>query len=192
VKSFRIGDFTPGQVAELYGQHTAETGQEFTPEAVRRAYGYTQGQPWLVNALAREITQEMRIKPPEPITAAHVDEAKDRLILARATHLDSLAARLNEPRVRKIIEPLLVGGFVATDPTYDDDMSYVRDLGLIARKDPVAVANPIYREVIVRVLGAHAAGAVTARRPSVLRKRPDPEFSRTRTPSGREITLLRA
>ena len=24
-------DFTAGQVAELYGQHTTETGQEFTP-----------------------------------------------------------------------------------------------------------------------------------------------------------------
>jgi hypothetical protein len=31
VKSIRIGDFTAGQVAELYWQHTAETGQESPP-----------------------------------------------------------------------------------------------------------------------------------------------------------------
>ena len=161
VESFRIGNFTAGQVAELYGQHTAETGQEFTPEAVDRAFGYTQGQPWLVNALAREITVKMGIKPPEPVTAGHMDEAKDRLILARATHLDSLAARLNESRVRAIIEPLIAGGEVAADPAYDDDVSYVRDLGLIGKSDPVAVANPIYQEVIVRVLGARARGSVT-------------------------------
>jgi hypothetical protein len=96
VKSFLIKNFTAGQVAELYGQHTTQTGQEFTPGAVQRAFDYSQGQPWLVNAIAREITREMRVKPPEPITSGHVDEAKDRLILARATHLDSLAARLTK------------------------------------------------------------------------------------------------
>jgi hypothetical protein len=46
-------DFTPEQVRELYAQHTAETGQEFTGEAVERAVESTAGQPWLVNPLAR-------------------------------------------------------------------------------------------------------------------------------------------
>jgi hypothetical protein len=161
VASLRIGDFTPAQVAELYGQHTAETRQEFTPEAVDRAFGYSQGQPWLVNYLAREITREMRVPPAEPITAEHVDEAKERLILARRTHLDSLAARLREPRVRKIIEPLIAGDLVEADSTYDDDVSYVRDLGLIKEGRPIEVANPIYREVIVAQLGARAADSVT-------------------------------
>jgi hypothetical protein len=94
------------------------------------------------------------IEPPEPITAEHVDEAKDRLILARATHLDSLAARLNELRVRKFIKPLIVGGEVTADPSYDDDLSYARDLGLIRQSAPLAIANPIYKKVIVRILGA--------------------------------------
>jgi hypothetical protein len=35
-------------------------------------------------------------------------------------------------------------------------VAYVRDLGLITHKNPVEVANPIYREVIVRVLGEDA------------------------------------
>jgi hypothetical protein len=162
VKSFRMNDFTAEQVAKLYSQHTAETGQEFTSEALDRAFAYTQGQPWLVNAIAREITFEMGIKPPEPITAAHVNEAKERLILARATHLDSLAAKLHEPRVRRFIEPLLAGDEVTDDLTYNDDASYVRDLGLIAVDRPVRVANPIYKEVIVRTLNAWARDSVTA------------------------------
>jgi hypothetical protein len=161
VKSFLMHDFTPEQVAELYGQHTAESGQEFTPAAVQRAFEYTQGQPWLVNAIAREITREMRIQAPEPITAEHVDAAKERLIIARATHLDSLAARLNEPRVRRFIEPLIAGGQVVADPAYNDDASYVRDLGLIRQRGPLAIANPIYKEVIVRVLNAYARDSVT-------------------------------
>lgn len=69
VESLRIANFTPEQVVELYAQHTAETGQPFTPEATDRAFEYSQGQPWLVNALAREVTQAMRVSPPMPITA---------------------------------------------------------------------------------------------------------------------------
>lgn len=161
VKSLRIKDFTREQVAALYGQHTAETGQEFTPAAVERVFGYTQGQPWLVNALAWEIIGEIPIKPPEPITVPHVDQAKERLILARATHLDSLA-RLREERVRKVIEPLIAGTIPEADPAYDDDVAYVRDLGLINEGRPIAIANPIYREVIVRVLGDRTADVVTA------------------------------
>jgi hypothetical protein len=152
VASLRIGDFTFEQVAELYGQHTTESGQEFTAEATRRAFDYTQGQPWLVNAIAREIVEEMRVAPSLPVTADHVDEAKERLIVARATHLDSLVARLYEPRVQRVIEPLLAGTLPEADATFNDDVSYVRDLGLVANR-PLRVANPIYREVIVRVLG---------------------------------------
>ena len=162
VASLRIGDFTQEQVTDLYSQHTAETGQEFTSEAVDRAYCFTKGQPWLVNALAREIIEEMRIEPPVPITAAHVDEAKERLILARATHLDSLVARLQEPRVKRVIEPLLTGQITEADAAYDNDVAYVQDLGLIRQGNPVAVANPIYREVIVRVLAAGVDRQITA------------------------------
>jgi hypothetical protein len=70
-------------VAELYGQHTTETGQEFTDAAVERAVELTAGQPWLVNALANEIVEELAVPPTEPVTAEHVEQAKERLILAR-------------------------------------------------------------------------------------------------------------
>jgi hypothetical protein len=152
LKSLRIGDFTPEEVRQLYGQHTAETGQDFTPEAVELAAELTAGQPWLVNALAAEIVEEMAVPATEAITAAHVEQAKERLILARATHLDSLAAKLAEPRVLRVIQPVLAGT-VAQFDDYDDDVQYVRDLGLVAPRAPVRVANPIYREVIARVLG---------------------------------------
>lgn len=153
VASLRIGDFTPDEVTELYAQHSTETGQQFTTEALERAFCYTQGQPWLVNALANEIIEEMRVEPPTPITADHVDEAKERLILARATHLDSLVSKLYEPRVQRVIEPLISGELPEVDQTFNDDVSYVRDLGLIAPGRLLKVANPIYKEVIVRVLG---------------------------------------
>lgn len=163
VDSIRIGDFTAEEVATLYAQHTEETGQEFTPEAVERAFGYSQGQPWLVNALAREVIdpRKMAVAAPEPVTAGHIDTAKERLIRERAFHLDSLADKLREPRVKRFIEPLLAGTGIAGADAYDDDLQYVRDLGLIAQDAPIRVANPVYREVIARSLTARAQDQVT-------------------------------
>ncbi|WP_437714878.1 ATP-binding protein [Sorangium sp. So ce448] len=162
IESLRIGGFDRDEVRDLYGQHTAETGQVFTEEAIERAFALTAGQPWLVNALAREIVEKLVIPPDEPITAAHVEEAKERLILARATHLDSLVHRLTEPRVRRVLEPVLAGTYEGGGDTYDDDLSYVRDLGLVAPDNPLRIANPIYREVIVRVLASPAEARVPA------------------------------
>jgi hypothetical protein len=161
LESLRLGDFTAEETAELYGQHTAETGQQFTPQAVDRAVELTAGQPWLVNAFAREIVEKLRVPAAEPITVEHLEQAKERLILARATHLDSLAAKLVEPRVHRVIEPVLAGTLDQPDP-YDDDTQYVRDLGLIAPTRPVRIANPIYREVIVRVLTTNVEDRVLA------------------------------
>ncbi len=160
VESLRIGDFSAAEVRALYAQHTADTGQAFTEDALARAFELTAGQPWLVNALAREVVRNMGVAPPEAITADHLDQAKERLILARQTHLDSLVARLMESRVRAVIEPLLAGTLIAED-TFDDDVRYVRDLGLVAPDRPLRVANPIYREIIVRVLAGKGEEAVT-------------------------------
>ncbi|HEX6470157.1 MAG TPA: AAA family ATPase [Streptosporangiaceae bacterium] len=153
VASLRLGDFSFGEVAELYGQHTEATGQRFTPEALQRAFEATRGQPWLVNALGWEITWNMRAEPPEPITDDHMDQAVERLIIARETHLDSLAARLQEPRVKRFVEPLVAGTLPDVDAGYHDDLMYARDLGLISPGKPLRIANPIYQEVILRVLG---------------------------------------
>ncbi|HEY8375027.1 MAG TPA: AAA-like domain-containing protein, partial [Nannocystis sp.] len=57
--SLTLRNFTADEVRELYAQHTADTGQVFTPEASRRAYELTGGHPWLVNALAKEAVEEL-------------------------------------------------------------------------------------------------------------------------------------
>ena len=52
-ESLRLGDFTRADVEKLYAQHTEETGQRFEPAVIDLVWDLTQGQPWLVNALAR-------------------------------------------------------------------------------------------------------------------------------------------
>lgn len=165
LESLRIGDFTQTELRALYAQHTADTGQVFTEEALSQAWELTAGQPWLVNALAREIVEKLPVPPSEAVTGDHVEEAKERLILARATHLDSLAHKLREPRVHRVIEPVLSGTYEGGGGAYEDDLSYVRDLGLIAAHNPVRIANPIYREVIARVLASPVESQLPAPAP---------------------------
>jgi hypothetical protein len=152
VKSMKLASFTNEQVHNLYLQHTEETGQIFEHEALDLAFELTQGQPWLVNAVAREIVEEMKVPLSVSITARHIDQAKERLILARATHIDSLVSNLQKTRVRRLIEPIMAGGLVVGVDSYNDDLLYLQDLGLIAPNNPLRIANPIYREVIVRIL----------------------------------------
>ena len=152
-ESLRLGDFSPQEVESLLGQHTAETGQAFTEEARRGVWELTQGQPWLANALAYEacFRDKAGRDRSRPITAGAIQDAREQLILRRDTHLDQLTDKLQEERVRRVIEPLLSGAG-ATESILADDLQYVRDLGLVARDRPVRIANPIYREVIPRDL----------------------------------------
>jgi hypothetical protein len=152
VESLTLRDFTPTEVSTLYAQHTADTDQVFTPAALARAFELTQGQPWLVNALARQAVEVITPDPAIAIDVVQIDAARDRLVQRQDTHLDSLAERLREPRVRAVIEPLLAGMVPTELPT--DDLQFVQDLGLV-RMDPQAglvIANPIYAAVIPRIL----------------------------------------
>jgi type II secretory pathway predicted ATPase ExeA len=152
VSSVTLRDFNEVEVAELYGQHTEATGQIFTIEAIATAFELTQGQPWLVNALAKEVVEKLVKDPTVAITSAHISQAKEILVTRRDTHLDSLAERLREPRVKAIIEPMLAGLELGDVP--NDDIQFVIDLGL-CKMHPfggLTIANPIYREVLPRVL----------------------------------------
>lgn len=62
---------------------------------------------------------------------------------------------------------MLNGDYPEADSTYNDDVLYIRDLGILASKDPLHIANPIYKEIIDRVLFApFSGGMVVEYRPS--------------------------
>ncbi len=147
-KSIRMSDFTFEQVQQLYQQHTQLTGQIFYIDALSYAFKLTQGQPWLVNALANEACFEIEQDPEKPITKDIIEQAKDIIIKRRETHLDVLIDRLQEPRVNAIIDAIITG--IDTPQNFpSDDLQYVIDLGLIAERDNhIVIANPIYQEVL--------------------------------------------
>nr|VFK26212.1 MAG: AAA-like domain-containing protein [Candidatus Kentron sp. MB] len=157
VESLSIGNFTREEVERLLAQHTKETGQPFEPDATAEIFRQTNGQPWLVNALANQLTTHYDALVKDrtaPVQREHVLKTREILIERRDTHLDSLVHRLQEEqRIKRVIQPILTGD-AATDPTYDDDFSYTRGLGLVTidQEGLYRIANPIYAEIISRVL----------------------------------------
>jgi hypothetical protein len=154
VENVGLAPFTQAEVAELLGQHTAETGQRFEPDALARLWELSQGHPWLVNAVADQATRRDVRDRARAVTTEDIERAKDTIILERRSHIDSLLARLREPRVRRVIDAMISGGRIEGD-SVDDDFAYTAGLGLIRKVGGAwAIANMIYREVIVRTLTA--------------------------------------
>ena len=148
-ESIVLPNFSKEDIKILYEQHTEETGQSFTAEACSYAFEQTQGQPWLVNALAYQACFRDVEDRTQTITKEVLERAREALIKRCDTHMDSLLDRLQEPRVRGIIDILLSSEPGPGFPP--DDLQYVRDLGLIDRNE-IRITNPIYQEIIPRAL----------------------------------------
>ena len=151
-ESLRLGDFTECETKALMKQHTDETEQRFSAQAQAAVWTQTNGQPWLVNALCAGACFENKAgrDRSRPIEVDAIHAAKEKLVLSRRTHLDQLTHKLEEERVRRVIEPILSGGEAVHELR---DLEYVRDLGLLALDSPARIANPIYAEVVPRELG---------------------------------------
>lgn len=160
-ESLRLGDFTKEEVHDLYMQHTAQTGQKFNPDAIDYAFEVTQGQPWLVNALAYQACFRDVVDRSKVITKEVLERAKETLILRQDTHLDVLIDRLQESRVRRIIDAI-INSEVQMPLCDDDDIKYAVDLGLIkVDSKNMKIANPIYQEIFPRVLAAKLQSAMS-------------------------------
>lgn len=152
-ESLHLGDFNKKEIEILYAQHTQETGQKFEPEAIDYIWELTEGQPWLVNALGYVACFELKEGKDRTnkITKALISEAKEKIILDRYTHIDQLADKLKEERVKRVIEGILSGDMDPEDLPVDDIL-YVKDLGLIKNRPSLRIANKIYQEIIPREL----------------------------------------
>ncbi|MBF0202201.1 MAG: AAA-like domain-containing protein, partial [Desulfamplus sp.] len=88
-ESLKLGDFSKQEIEQLYTHHTEETGQIFESKAIDMAYEYSDGQPWIVNALAYEVCFKMEEgkNRATSITPEMIRNAAERLILRRETHI---------------------------------------------------------------------------------------------------------
>ena len=148
-KSLHLEDFNKREIEILYNQHTEETGQKFEQGVIDYVWELTEGQPWLVNALGYVACFEIKQSRDrtKTITRKLIAEAKERIILERQTHIDQLADKLKEERVKKVIESILKSEVVRA--IKEDELQYVIDLGLIKRtREGIRVSNKIYMEII--------------------------------------------
>lgn len=153
-ESLFLENFSRADVFELLSQHEQETGQMFPPEVKQELYLLSRGQPWLINALANQIVEkELKNDYHQEITLDIVNQAKNHLIMRRDTHLDSLVDKLKEPRVKRVAQAILNGAAIQFD-ILDDDIAYLRDLGLVSQTSPLEFANPIYAEIVPRVMAS--------------------------------------
>ncbi len=163
-ESVRMGNFCQKEITSLFQQHTDETGQQFQSTIFEELWQDTQGQPWLVNALAREILFKSKANRTRNKTIELEDYkvAREKLIYSRTTHLDQLSDKLKEPRVHGVIAPMLAThDSINAGQSSLDDLQYVEDLGLIRLKPGLQISNRIYQEVIPRELAYPVQVSIT-------------------------------
>jgi hypothetical protein len=152
--SLFLTNFTQKEVYELLDQHGAATGQVFPPEVKEEIHRLSNGQPWLTNALARQMVSKiLKYDFSKPVTMELLEQAKNQLILRHDTHLENLVRRLQEERVKSIVQAVINGENLHYDILVDD-IAYVRDLGIVSQSSPLEFANPIYAEIIPRVMAS--------------------------------------
>jgi hypothetical protein len=151
--SAMIGNFKELDIKKLFAQRTEETGQKISEEALRYVWEQSHGQPWIVNSLLQRATMRvLDVQSSETVTIAHIQEARKQMIEGRETHLDSLAVRLRDKNIRRIIETIITGenSFILDRSNPDTELAL--DLGLIKwnNESGWTIANPIYEEIFIR------------------------------------------
>jgi hypothetical protein len=152
-----LSNFHKADVAKLFAQRTAETGQEITQEALDYVYEQSQGQPWIVNSLFMRATQRVLDEESrETVTLEHVRQGRQQMINARETHLDSLGERLRDPKIKHVIQTIITGDVDPTLGRIHPDVELAMDLGLISwsSSNGFTIANPVYEEILIRYLNS--------------------------------------
>jgi len=153
--SARIANFQKHDVAQLFALRTAENGQQIATDALDFVYEQSKGQPWIVNSLFMRAT--MRILDSDctdEVELKHVVQAREDMIMARETHLDALAERLKDPRIKRVVQTIMTGDVDVSVNRLDPDVTLATDLGLITWSSDAGftIANPVYEEILTRVL----------------------------------------
>jgi hypothetical protein len=152
-----LSNFHKEDIVHLFAQRTAETGQQITREALDYVFEQSNGQPWIVNNLFKRAT--MRIldeDSSETVELKHVEEAREQMVKARETHLDALGERLRDPRIRRVVQPIITGELNPDLGRSNPDVMLAMDLGLVqwTSRTGLTISNPVYTEILTRNLNS--------------------------------------
>jgi len=149
--SVMLSNFSQPDVENLFAQRTEETGQAINGDALEYVWEQSGGQPWIVNSLfMRAVMRVLQEGDYSTVTLEHIERAREQMILARETHLDTLAYRMEDPKIEKLMSTLITGD-VDLELAKSEAFRICGDLGLVTMKKGVpSIANPIYKEVLAR------------------------------------------
>ncbi len=150
---FALPNFTLAQVQELFGQYTAEVGQDFGPEVIDSIHKQTGGQPFLVNRFAQILTEEMGIPKTEALTMTHFSEAYELFLQERNTNIEHLLTNIRkDPRFQTIL--MRIVSYENSVP-FNPDNDIINELatyGVITKGTDrkCEIVNPIYLYRIIQ------------------------------------------
>jgi len=148
---FELKNFTKEQVQELLAQYTLEVGQAFADEVIGLICEKTSGQPFLVNRIARILTEEMGIPHTKTITAEHFQDALHKLLREKNTHFDTLLKNIRRRDEFRNVLLKIIGKeegvpFNLRDDVHEELTTY----GVIKeRRGMCIIENPIYQSIII-------------------------------------------
>ena len=140
-----LRNFNADEVAALYAQHTEATGQKFASDVLHKVMEFSGGQPWLVNALARECVEKIHgFRYEETITVDDIETAKETIIRYNPVHLDYLYDMVSSEWVKPIVD---AGwhGMLTGEQREDIRFKFLMGLGFFCEENgKFEFANPIY------------------------------------------------
>jgi len=98
---FTVSYFTFEETQQLLQQHTEATGQIFEPATIQAIYAQSQGQPFLVNRLAKMLVEEIVPRDTSddldpqtrPVTLYHFEKALIRLVNENNSHFYTITSK---------------------------------------------------------------------------------------------------
>jgi len=150
-ESISIANFTTEQVRELLMQYSEETGEVFPKEVIEFIADKTGGQPYLVNLVAKILTEEVKpYSENRPITLSDAETAYMNMLTMRGnTNLDSIRRRIGETNNRKKLMSIITQGDVRYNLN-DEVLGELITFGIMREKDGYCViSNPAYAHTII-------------------------------------------
>jgi hypothetical protein len=156
-REIALPPFSFADIDKLCELHAAAGGQAASEEAKLRIWDWTEGAPWLVNALvSTALDFVLHGDPKAPLTSAAVNEAARALLRETPAHLRGLAGLLSDPGVRRACSDALCGGG-AGQALSGGGAALALDMGLLSAgwDDRLRPAGGICRELVLRALTSH-------------------------------------
>jgi len=150
-ESISISNFTTEQVRELLMQYSEETKEDFPENVIEFIADKTGGQPYLVNLVAKILTEEVKpYSEKRPIVLSDAEDAYMKMLTMRGnTNLDSIRRRIKDERVKSKLLSIIYKGNIEYNIN-DEVLEELITLGIIQEENGYCViSNPAYAHTII-------------------------------------------